>query len=72
MCRFSMLFMFISYCFYVYRFHLGDLLIISCVISIAATSEIGMKHKLLSNEENLVIVISMVHGNLKFFLKKVI
>lgn len=38
----------------------------------ATTSESGMKHKLLSNEENLVIVIRMVHDNLKFFLKKII
>jgi len=34
----------------------------------ATTSESGMKHKLLSNQENLVI--SMVHDNLKFFLQK--
>jgi hypothetical protein len=37
----------------------------------ATTSESGMKHKLLSNQENLVI-ISMVHDNLKFFLQKII
>jgi len=37
------------------------------------TSESGMKHKLLSNQENLVvIIISMVHDNLKFFLQKII